>query len=291
MSVGVGGAIAIGGGLALGGGLAGYLGDQNSQTNTSGLRPGSLSQLGQMSQADLQRNLEMLGGYTNAGAGMNDISGAASSQRSLADLFNQYSQNGGMPTQSQIGQAQGYAQSIFDPQRLALQQSYQTAQTDTGRLAGQLGRSVDDPILNAKLQLGHMQQRQQLESQQGAFGSQMALQMPGRSLEYASQANQLRQQLASQAFSNRYQLAGLGSNIFSNAQNYQLATAQHYGDMSQQIGGGWGGALKGFIGGAGGGFGAMSKLGAFGGGGGGLGGGGMGGWAGGDSGLAMAGFA
>jgi hypothetical protein len=230
---------------ALAGAFIGSKGQQSSGTSSSGVNLVPMTSLGNYAGADTMSALGNYQNLTSYGAGASQVSGALSSQTNLANMYNQYAQSGGLPNQQQIGQANQYAQNIFAPQQTALQQSFIGAQANEQQQAGILGRSVADPVLQAKLQLGYMQQQQQLSAQQGSFANQMALQLPQNQLAYATQGNQLQQQLAGQAFQNQYNMAGLGQGILQSQQGYQLSSSGHYGNLSSQSGGGLAGALSG----------------------------------------------
>lgn len=223
--------------------------------------PGALS----TGYSDLQ---SLLG----AGPGAADVTNSMNASKSLSSLLQQYSQSGGLPSASDISSANGVASNMFAPQQAALNNSFYQQNIQAQRLSAQLGRPINDPIIQAKLGIGQAQQQSVLSGQQGAFGQQLALSLPQQRVGYATQNAGLLGGLASQAFQNRSALLGMGSQLLGQAQGYQIATSPHNTTAQQQVGGGLGGALSGALSGLGMGAG-LSSLGLFGSGAGGLGGG------------------
>lgn len=157
-----------------------------------------------------------------------------------AQMLQQYIQSGGLPNQDQIGQANQYAQNIFAPQQAALNNTFTQAQVNNNRTAATQGRSINDPVLAAKLAQYQGQQQNVLSGQQTALGSQLALNLPQQQLGFAKA-------LSDQAFQNQSSLASLGGNILNSQQNYALGTAPRTATASG--GGGIKGAFSGLLGG------------------------------------------
>lgn len=193
------------------------------------------------------RSAKELEGLTAVGPGERDVTASLGATRDLAGMLDEYTKSGGLPGQNDISAASGFAGSIFDPQRTALKQSFVEQTTEANRQAALLGRSVDDPILQAKLRTGMMNQEAKLNSEQGAFGSQLALSLPGQRLGLAGQRADILSNLASQAFSNRSALLALGSGIAGAERQFRLNTATR----KSETGGGLGGALEGGLAGFG----------------------------------------
>lgn len=236
------------------GAAAGAFGDKKTTTKDLGAASG----LEKFSEGLSQKQLEELQGLVGAGAGAGDVTAGAQSQRDLGALLQQMQQAGGLPGQEDIRASQGFAGQIFDPQRVAMQQSFGQQQIQANQLAAQLGRSVDDPIIRAKLAQSQTQQQALLQSEQGSFAAQLALQQPDRRLGFAQQRAQVLGGLGEQAFNNRITLQQLGQNALSQQQSFRLGSA----GTTESSGGGFGGALKGLIGGIGAG---ASAAGGFGG--------------------------
>ena len=154
---------------------------------------------------------------------------------------------GGMPSDTQITQANQFAQALFAPQQEALNNSYTQAKQDVARTAAILGRPIDDPILNAKLAQFQGQQQAELSANQGAFAAQFAQQMPTQMLNLQQQLASIRAGLASQAIANRQALFNIGNTMQTQGQNFRLGTAT----QTVQSGGGFGGAINGAIAGIG----------------------------------------
>lgn len=77
------------------------------------------------------------------------------------------------PMQGYTMQALQIADSYFSPKRLELAYELEQMDTDMRRLAVNLGRQIDDPILQAKLYKEAMKQTRQLDNDQSVFALQM----------------------------------------------------------------------------------------------------------------------
>lgn len=250
----------ISGGLIMGGlgALGGALGKSNTSTSTSGINLNPASDLQNQAGQVSSQSLDQLSGLVNAGPGQQDVGNAYQSQLSFAQMLQQYSQTGGLPNQQDLSNAQGFASQIYQPQQTALNQSFISQGQQAAQLAASLGRSVDDPIIQAKLRTGYMQQQAGLTSQQGSYAAQLGLQLPQQRLNLFGQSSNVLQGLATQAMQNRSSLLSAGQGVLSNERNYQIGTSQHYGDQTTTSQGGLGGAITGGI--AGFGAGAASNL-------------------------------
>lgn len=251
----LGAALPIGGGIL--GGIIGGGGSQQNQTQRFGVNA-PLSALGQQSQTGTGNAYQAYQNLVNSQSG--SLMGAP---EQYANMLQQYAKNGGVPNEQQVGYANQYAQNIFAPQQAQLNNVFNQAQVNTNRSAAQLGRSINDPILQAKLAQYQGQQQNVLSGQQTALASQFAQQLPNQQLGYA-------QLLNNQAFQNQQNVMGLGQGILKGEQGYSLGMADRTGTQNGQSGGGLGGALSGILSGAGGGLNMMNILSQiFGGGGGG----------------------
>lgn len=221
------------------GGLAGLFGAGGSSSKSLG----DLSPSGQNAQGYIDELLKQQYGMLGAGPGQSDVAGAYQSSLDLAKLFQQYAQNGGLPNQQQTDYAGGVANNLYAGQQAQLNNTFTQQRTDANRSAAALGRAPNDPILLAKLAQAQSQQQQVLSGQQRGTAQELALALPGQQLGYAMQGNQLLQGLASQAFSNRAAILGQGQQLV----NTERAVTSN---TSTQLGGGFGGALSGFVGGA-----------------------------------------
>jgi hypothetical protein len=177
-------------------------------------------------------------------------------------MLQQFSQGGYMPSQQDNAQAQAFAQSQFAPQQVAQDQQFTQEKQRANQLAAQLGRPVNDPIIQARLSQERMQSQERLGAQQGAFASQFAMQQPQQRLGYTGQLAELQSGLASQAMQNRQALIGLGSQLQGQDQQFRLGAANR--SSTTTGGGGMAGAISGGLAGFGSG---MSLAGMFGGGG------------------------
>lgn len=254
------------GGAALGG-LAGAMGGGGSQTST--VNAGRATGLERQGVATTRENLAQLRDLVSEGPGQGDVRAGLGAQRDLASLFSQLQQSGGLPGQQDIAQAGGFAQSIFDPQRVAMQQQMEDQRQMMSRQAALLGRDSSDPILQARLASQQGDRAALLNAQQGAFQSQLALQLPGQRAAFATQRANILGGLATQAMQNRQALASLGQSITGQERNFRLNTASRTTTENVSPGQRFSNAISGAFGGAGMGMGLSSMMGGGGGGGGG----------------------
>lgn len=262
-------------GAAAGAVLGGLAGAQGSKQSTTG---STTSTVRLRNIADLNKGRSALetAGDDASLAQFNQLAGlvtAGPNQTVVSDAM-AWDQNFGAqlqsmlngPTGAQVGQANQFAQDIFAPQQLAMQQGFQDQGVQANRLAARLGRAGNDPILRAKLAQEQTRQSAMLNSQQGSFAAQYAQQMPQQFMQMGSALSNLKNGLATQAFQNRQALLTLGQQLTQGERNYRLNTATRTGDSTSVTsgGGGMAGAIGGAMAGAGG---AMDLMGKFGGGG------------------------
>lgn len=259
--------IAVGGIGAVLGGIAGAQGNQSTQTTNTEVRLRDMSELnegeGELAQAARQSQMGQFGdlqqlltqGGTSQVAG--DLQAARTEQLGLANMLREAQ---GGPNEAQITRAQQFAQDIFAPQQQALNQQFQTAETDTARLAARLGRSVDDPILRAKLAERQAEQTAGLQARQGAFTAQTAQDFQAQQLQRQNQLAQVRGGLATQALTNRQALLGMGQSILNQERNFRLQTAGRTSSTQGNSGGGTAGAIGGALAGAGAGLNALGSF-------------------------------
>jgi hypothetical protein len=163
----------------------------------------------------------------------------------LAELLRKYAETGNLPTQDDINRSNTLAQQLFAPQQTALNQMFDDARVDSNRTAAQLGRGIDDPILQAKLQTEKVRQQAMLNSNQGAFAAQYAQQAPADRLGFAQQRTQILGNLAQQAMANRQALLSMGQGILGNERQYQLALSPQKATQQSPLYNGITGALQG----------------------------------------------
>lgn len=242
----------IGTGLALGiaglSGLAGAAGSHSSQSQS--IDAGEATNNEFEGQNGMMNAYRSYGNMVNfGGPGQSDVAAGTDATRQFAQMLKQYSQNGAGPNADDISQGNSLAKNIFAPQQTALSQSFTDQGVAADRQAALMGRSVNDPILQAKLRTEQMRQSAMLGAQQGSFATQYAMQQPMQRLGFAQQHAGVMSGLATQAMQNRQALAAMGEGIMNNERQFRLATATR--TQNQQSGGGLGGAITGFLGGAG----------------------------------------
>lgn len=240
-------AIPVAVGLAALGALAGSQQSQSTQTTTRNIAPES--ELEKQIAGMQPGQLSALTGMVGAGAGQTDVATGLQSQRGLAAMLEQYAQGGYLPSEADTAQARQFAATQMQPQQVALQQAFEGQNQRAAQLASQLGRPVNDPIIQARLAQEQMRQGAQLSAQEGAMASQFAMQMPQQRLGYTAQLADVNANLASQAMANRQALLSLGSQLQTNERNWRLGTSTT--STTQTGGGGLQGAISGGLAGFG----------------------------------------
>lgn len=235
---------------------------QNSQTGSR--QVAGESEQGRLGRETVNANLPQLQQLVGAGPGQQVVRDSNTSNQQLASLLQQFSQGGYMPTAQDTAQSQQYAQQAFQPQQLAIQQQFEEEKQRASQLAAQLGRPVNDPIIQAKLSQERMRSQERLGASQSAFASEFAMSQPQQRLGYTAQLANFQSGLASQAMANRQALIGLGSNLQGQDMNFRMGTA----GQTQTSGGGTAGAIMGGLAGLGAGLSAYGQLSGAGGGGG-----------------------
>jgi hypothetical protein len=228
------------------GGLAGAQGNNSNQSSTSTVKVAPAGKEELAATKDISKQFGDLQGLVGVGPGQADVKNAYGAQKDLASLLQSYSQGGYLPTSGDFQTATGFARDAFAPQQTALNQQFQQQGVDAARLAAQLGRPVNDPILRAKLAQQQVSAQQNLASQQTAMSSQMAQNMPMQRLGFAQDFTNLQSNLATQAMSNRQALLSVGQSIQNSERQFRLGTATRTNETQQSGGGG----LQGFISGA-----------------------------------------
>lgn len=241
-------------------GVGAAAGSQQDTTSTkSGINLAPISANEDMANRSIGQTFGQLSGLVGAGPGGEAVSGAASANASLSEMLKKYAAGGFLPGEQDMATANQFASQAFNPQAIALKQQFVGQQQRAAQLAAQLGRPVNDPIIQAKLSQEYMQGQERLGAQQGAYASQMALQLPAQRLGYTSQLANVQNSLASQAMANRQALLSLGSQVQGAERDWRLQTGTRFGEQSS--GGGLKGAITGAIGGLGAGLGAQGMLG------------------------------
>lgn len=240
--------MALTGGMgALGAVAGGKKKNESSITGISSIADANASELmgGQLTDEQLKQ----LQGLVSQGPGAQDVTAGLESSRGLASMLEKLSQSGGLPGQEDIASAQGFANDIFAPQRQALDVTFKDEAERVAQLSAQLGRPVNDPILQAKLARSKGEQVGQLEAQKGAFSAEQARALPMQRLDFTNQLAGVRSGIASQAMSNRMALLSLGSQLKDSERNFRLQTATRR--TSGQSGGGVSEAISGGLAGVG----------------------------------------
>lgn len=232
---------------ALGGAAGG------SSTSMRVLAPPSASELA--GEKAITQNLPIWQQLVNVGPGQQDVVAGLGSSRDLASMLQSYAQGGFLPGQQDWQTASQFSQRAFQPQEVALNQAFQGEQQRTAQLAAQLGRPVNDPILQAKLAQERSQGMERLGASRSAYEAQFAQNLPMQRLGFMGQLADVRNSLASQAMANRQALVSAGSQLENAGRAFRAQTA----GVRTTTGGGVQGATTGILGGLGAGMNADLK--------------------------------
>lgn len=229
--------LAIIGGLA--GAIGGGAGSGTKKTTSVSLAPAS--ELEKSAESVTQAQLSQLEGLVGEGPGTAAVQQGTAAQNLLASDLERLRSEGLRPTGLDIETAQAQ----LEPARVAAEQSFEEEQIRAQRLAAQLNRPINDPIIQAKLS----QERIRSQERLGAQESALAVGAAGQRLGFSQQLAGVRQGLATQALQNRLTLASLGQQVLGQQQAFRTDTATR--TTRGESGGGIGGAISGAFAGAG----------------------------------------
>lgn len=244
-------------GAAVAGAVAGSMKDKKESSSGINLAPANSTE--DYGQGLMNKSAHELEGLVGAGPGKQDVTNATGSSRDLATLLDQYSKGGYLPNDQDVATGQKFAGQLFQGQRTALNQNFQDQTNNFNQQAALMGRDPNDPVFRNKLMQEQTRQTALLDANQGAFGTQMALDSPMQRLQFKQQQTQVLGGLASQALANRQALAAMGEGIMTGERNFRLQTGTKWG--KEESGGGLKGGLTGMLAGAGAGFGMAGGFG------------------------------
>ena len=238
--------MAIAGGLGLAAGAAkGGMADSKTTRRDVQFGPSAFGQYleGTNGQdGSISQNYKSFEGMVNAGANQSDVSQGTQSQRDLAQMFSDYSKNGGSdPTAADISGSNSLADKLFGAQQTQLQQSFSDQSVEANRRAAISGRSLNDPMLAAKLAIEQTRQQNVFNQQKGGWATQYAMNQPLQRLGFAQDRTNVLSGLATQAMANRQALFSMGNQLHQKELNWRLGTA---GETTSS-GGGLGGMISG----------------------------------------------
>lgn len=185
-------------------------------------KPTGLEQQGLDASRDALNQLRRL---TALGPGSTSISDALSSANSLSKMLDEMAKTGGLPGADDISASNRITNALFQPQEVALQQSFREQGINASREAARLGRATTDPVLQGLLRRGFMDQRAGLDATKGAAMQSLALSLPGQRLGFAQQNAAVTDALRQQALASRVALLGAGQNISNAERSLRLNTA------------------------------------------------------------------
>lgn len=201
----------------------------------------SASALEQQAGGVVGRQFKSLEELIGAGPGLQDVRAGLGAQRNLGAFLLQLQQSGGLPSQQDITQTTGLAGQLFQGRRAGLEQAFERQRIGASRRAAVSGRSATDPVLANQLAQSQIRQESLLGAQQQAFGTSLALQLPGQRLGFASQRAQVLGGLGQQGLTNRAALLGFGRQVLGQEQKFRLGRGQQGGGLSGAIKGGFAG--------------------------------------------------
>lgn len=239
MALGLGAALAGG---AILGGLAGAQG----QSQTSRRSIGGQTQLGRDIDQMFGSNLETLGQFADV-YGMEDVQAGRQGQLDLAAMLQQLSETGGLPSEQDIQTARGQSQNLLAGQRASMQNAFARQTAQANQQAVSMGRSTNDPILQAQMRRQQIEQERELAGQESALTQQISSSLPLQRLGFQQQRAGVLQGMGAQATTLRSNLMGLGTNV----QNLQNQIRLGQGSTTMSTPGGLQGALTGAVGGLG----------------------------------------
>ncbi len=221
--------------------------------NTSGVYLNPESKLEGKANTSVESEFDQLSKMLTSGYGQGDIDAATREGRSFADMLQGIVATGGVANAQQRGIAEQFTNDMFKPQQTALDQNFQDEQQRAARLAAQLGRPINDPIIQNKLAQERTRQQGMLDANRSAYQAQEIRQAPFQQLDLQGQLASARGGLATQAMQNRMTLLGLGQNIQANERNWRLQTSSKFnnGVGTQHSGGGLLGGIGAVTGAAG----------------------------------------
>lgn len=133
---------------------------------------------------------------------------------------------------------------LFRPRQTALEQMFRKQTQQSNQLATKLGRSINDPILQARLRTGFMEQQDMLESEKQAAAQNLLFQRFNLGQQALNVGNM--------PFQRALQAGGLGGQIMGQERQFQLGTSYTTPGFLSTVG-----ALAGASGSVMGGIGAM----------------------------------
>lgn len=252
-------AAAIMAGSAILGGIAGQQGQKQVVRN----RIGGQTSLGRDIDQMFGRNLNTLEDFAST-FGLEDVQRGRQAQIDLANELQRMSEGAFLPSTQDINQARTQSQNLLAGQRAGLQNIFERQQDVANRQAAQMGRSTNDPILQAQLRRAQAEQESELLGQEQAMTQQIASSLPLQRLQFQQQRAGVLGGLGNQATTLRSNLLGMGTNV----QNLQNQIRLGGSTRTATQGGGMQGFLTGALGGAGAGLGlasGLNSMGAFGG--------------------------
>ncbi len=228
------------------GAISGGQKDRSKQEQHGGITMAPEGALEAQARTINGQSLGQLNDFVNAGPGMSDVTEGLGAQRSLADMFKAYSQQGGnLPTADDITRSNQLGQQMFSAQNLGMKQNFLDQTNQANNQAALMGRDANDPILRAKLAQEQTRQQAMLGAQQGSWATQNAMQQPGERLNMFQNFAGVKSGLATQAMANRQALLSMGSNVQNSERNFRMGSAERWGSQTQESGGGLKGAING----------------------------------------------
>lgn len=226
---GLGGA--LGGVTGAAGGLVGsILSPLGSALGLGQTQQGSYTSMQVAPETDEEKKLkQLLMNASTASTGMSQYDFLSPYIKGTQNLASAYQNLSLLPTEADVAAGQKYANQLFASQQASLESSARTQSQEAARQAASLGRSVADPVLQAKLRSSLMEQQAQLEGQKTGTAAKYATEFLPQQRLAGLEAQQTGVGMLGNLFSTQQTLnqqqQSSQQNLFQALQNFRLASA------------------------------------------------------------------
>lgn len=199
-----------------------------------------------------------------AGPGVEDVAAGVGATRDFATLLGNLQASGGLPGQADISAGRNFASRLFAAREEQLSQSFEDQLRQANRAAAASGRSVNDPILRARLAQEQTRQQRSLQAERMGAEAQYAEGALGRRVEFGGQRAQTLMGLGNQALANQQNLFSMQQGLFNTAAQTRRTEQSGFGALLQGALGGAGAGMQlaSLFGGSGGGAPASQSFGS-----------------------------
>lgn len=233
------------------GAMAGREQDKVTQGTEVGAQTGLGADLDRMLRGMLPQLQDISSVY-----GVKDVKASRKANLDLAEMLKRMANGEFLPSGQDFLTARAQSQDLLAGQRMGMQNAFQNQMVQANRNAASMGRSTNDPILQAQLRNSQMQMQNELLGQETALTREIASSLPMQRLQYTSQRAGVLGDMADQASNLRMSLMGMGTNLQNLNNQMRIAgsttTNLSGGGMKGMLTGGAAGMSMGMTGAAGG---------------------------------------